>query len=252
MSRRPADRRSSALFGRIARSAAQRLAASRRRRPWRDTRRRSAGDASEPIQQLARAHRVAANAAAVTEVALPRGLEDDVARRRIADAGLEAPHRRFPSLWTRARRALCRSRADRRAPRDERRAGSGSGLRGAPRSRRASRPHCSARSKRHGPRRPDRLASSEETAVRKFRVAPNGLLHAVGDRPRPRASASSRLLDRYAPRAERAAKRQLRPGRTTTRPATCLPSLSSPTRGSESEPAVTEPVHSIMPFTPCA
>ncbi len=41
-------------------------------------------------------------------------------------------------------------------------------------------------------------------------------------------------------------------GRVTTRPTSCLPPLLSCRRGSESEPTVTAPVHSTMPFTPCA
>ena len=90
MSRRPRMPPASAWrrLRRSARTAPTAISARRRRSPPSDLQNQYSTCAAN---SASRAH-----AAAVAAVALPRALDDDVARQRIADAGLEAPGLRVP------------------------------------------------------------------------------------------------------------------------------------------------------------
>src|SRR5687767_11053619 len=66
------------------------------------------------------------------------------------------------------------------------------------------------------------------------------------------ATASSILRFTQAPRDADTPKANAGVGRATRRPARWRPELLSRNRGSDNAPADTEPVHSNLPFTPCA
>ena len=94
--------------------------------------------------------------------------------------------------------------------------------------------------------------ASPRTRIRSGRILRIAAERRLRRGSRVAASALERSIEPRAARRRRRPPQAPATGASRPVPTSCLPPLLSCTRGSESEPTVTAPVHSNMPFTPCA